>query len=251
MEYVTIGRMAKRVNVSVRTLQYYDKLGLLKPSTVSKGGRRLFSDNDMTILHQIVTFKSLGLSLDEIKCRIMPTNTNEDIKKMLFKQSEIIKEQMMKAARVIESIEMIAYEIERNNTVDWSRYSRMMQMIQENNESFWVSHYLENDVLERIIHIHEKYSEAELPSDWLVKCMKRVKYLMDAGLTPESDEAQILAAEVWAIVDKYTQGQPEMLQKLYSFFNDSKQWPNQYAQMQKASHAFLETSIDDYLKRLK
>ena len=153
--------MLFRSNVSVRTLQYYDKLGLLKPSTVSKGGRRLFSDNDMTILHQIVTFKSLGLSLDEIKCRIMPTNTNEDIKKMLFKQSEIIKEQMMKAARVIESIEMIAYEIERNNTVDWSRYSRMMQMIQENNESFWVSHYLENDVLERIIHIHEKYSEAE------------------------------------------------------------------------------------------
>lgn len=39
MEHMSVGVLAKRAKVSVRTLQYYDKLGLLKPSSISEGGR--------------------------------------------------------------------------------------------------------------------------------------------------------------------------------------------------------------------
>ncbi len=251
MDQMTVGMLAKQVNVSVRTLQYYDKMGLLKPSSISEGGRRLYDANDMAILHQIITLKNLGLSLDDIKSRLMPTNSNDDIKKMLYKQAELIKEQILKASKVVESIEMIVSEIEGNNIIDWSKYSNMMKLIQENNESFWVTHYLENDVLESIVQVHEQYSEEELPSDWLIKCMKRVKALIDLGHAPESNEAQDLAAEVWTIVDKYTHGHPEMLQKLYEFFNDANQWPSQYAQMQKETHEFLEASIEHYIRRIK
>jgi len=251
MEQMTVGMLAKRVDVSVRTLQYYDKMGLLKPSNISLGGRRLYGSNDMTILHQIITLKKLGLSLDDIKCRLMPTTSNGDIKRMLCKQAELIKEQILKASKVVESIEMIVSDIEMNNDIDWSKYSTMMKLIQENNESFWVTHYLENDVLENITHVHKQYSEEELPSDWLIKCMKRVKTLMDLGHTPESNEAQDLAAEVWTIVEKYTQGHPVMLQKLYEFFNDTKQWPSQYAEMQHETHDFLEASIEHYIRGMR
>jgi len=146
---------------------------------------------------------------------------------------------------------MIVAEIYAYNEVDWSKYSSMMKLIQENNDSFWVMNYIENDVLENIAHVHEHYSEEELPSDWLVKCMKKAKILLDSGCTPGSDEAQALAAEMWAIVEKYTSGQPEMVQKLYVFFKEAKQWPKQYAEMQKATHEFLEESIDQYIRRLK
>lgn len=251
MQQMTVGLLAKRANVSVRTLQYYDKIALLKPSSISEGGRRLYSDNDMTMLHQIITLKSLGLSLEEIKKRLMPINSNEDIKKMLLKQAELIREQILKANKVIESIEMIATEIDVYNTIDWVKYSNMMQLIKENNESFWVMNYIENDVLESIVNIHEHYSEEELPSDWLVKCMKKTKALLDSGLTPESDEAQAQAAEVWKILEKYTQGQPEMVQKLYNFFIGAQQWPEQYAQMQKMTHEFLESSIKEHIRRQK
>jgi len=251
MEQMTVGLLAKRAKVSVRTLQYYDKIDLLKPSSISEGGRRLYSANDMTILHQIITLKNLGLSLDEIKKRLIPINTNEDIKRMLLKQAELIKEQILKANKVIESIEMIAEEIDANDAVDWSKYSNVLQLINENNESFWIRNYLDNDVLENIVHVHEHYSEAELPSDWLVKCMKKAKALLDSGSNPESDEAQALAAEMWTIVEKYTYGQPEMVQKLYVFFKEAKQWPEQYAQMQKTTHEFLEAAIEQHIRRIK
>ena len=44
--YMTVGEAAKRMDVTVRTLQYYDAVGLLSPSAVSEGGRRLYSDKD-------------------------------------------------------------------------------------------------------------------------------------------------------------------------------------------------------------
>jgi len=248
VDQMTVGVLAKRANVSVRTLQYYDNIGLLKPSSFSAGGRRLYSANDMTILHQIITLKNLGLSLDEIRARLIPIDTNQDIKKMLLKQAELIKGQMIKATKVLESIEMIAAEIDAKNAVDWSKYSSMMQLIKEDNESFWVMNYLEKDMLENIAHVHGHYSEAELPTDWLVKCMKKATELLDAGLAPDSAEAQALAAEMWSIIEKYTHGQPEMMQRLYVFFQGAKEWPHQYAKMQKTTDKFLESSLLQYIK---
>lgn len=58
--YMTVGEVAKKIGVTVRTLQYYDKEGLLSPSAESEGGRRLYTDKDLVILHQIISLKSLG-----------------------------------------------------------------------------------------------------------------------------------------------------------------------------------------------
>lgn len=62
--FMTVGEVAKKIGVTVRTLQYYDKEDLLSPSAESEGGRRLYTDKDLVILHQIISLKSLGLGLD-------------------------------------------------------------------------------------------------------------------------------------------------------------------------------------------
>ena len=46
-DYMTVGEVAKKIGVTVRTLQYYDKEGLLSPSAESEGGRRLYTDKDL------------------------------------------------------------------------------------------------------------------------------------------------------------------------------------------------------------
>lgn len=63
----TVGEFAEKMKVSVRTLQYYDKQGLLKQTSHSEGGRRLYSSHDAIILQQILSLKYIGLSLEEIK----------------------------------------------------------------------------------------------------------------------------------------------------------------------------------------
>ena len=71
--YMTVGQMAKKMDVTVRTLQYYDKIGILKPSAESDGGRRLYTHKDMIRLSKISVMKYLGFSLAEIKDKLILT----------------------------------------------------------------------------------------------------------------------------------------------------------------------------------
>ena len=66
MSYTT-GELAKLCGVTVRTVQFYDNQGLLKPEALSEGGRRLYGEAGLKALQIICMYKSLGLNLSEIK----------------------------------------------------------------------------------------------------------------------------------------------------------------------------------------
>ena len=66
-QYYTSGEFAKRAHVSIRTIHYYDQKNLLKPATHTKGGARLYTDQDFAKLQQILLLKYLGFSLSDIR----------------------------------------------------------------------------------------------------------------------------------------------------------------------------------------
>lgn len=86
-KYMTVGEVAKKMGVSVRTLQYYDREGILCPSAVSEGGRRLYSDKDVVRLHQVLSLKSLGFSLGEIRAKLVAVDTPGEAAAMLEEQA--------------------------------------------------------------------------------------------------------------------------------------------------------------------
>lgn len=66
-----VGDLAKLTGLTVRTLRFYDQIGLFSPSAQTESGHRLYSDEDVTRLYQIVSLKELGLSLDEVKAAML------------------------------------------------------------------------------------------------------------------------------------------------------------------------------------
>lgn len=66
MSTYTTGELAKLCNVSVRTVQYYDERGILVPTSLSEGGRRLFTDKDLKMLETICFLRNLGISIKDI-----------------------------------------------------------------------------------------------------------------------------------------------------------------------------------------
>jgi hypothetical protein len=68
-KFFTVGELARRCGVTVRTLQYYDKEGLLSPRHYTEGGRRLYAWEDIVLLQQILFLKYFGFSLEEIRDR--------------------------------------------------------------------------------------------------------------------------------------------------------------------------------------
>lgn len=84
----TVKEVSKLTGVSIRTLQYYDKIGLLHPATRTEAGYRLYEDADLELLQQILLFRELEFSLKEIK-EIL-SNPHFDKSKALSQQIELL-----------------------------------------------------------------------------------------------------------------------------------------------------------------
>ena len=64
---MTVNEVSKLTGLTIRTLQYYDRIGLFKPSTVTEAGYRIYDENDLEKLFQIMMFRELEMPLKEIK----------------------------------------------------------------------------------------------------------------------------------------------------------------------------------------
>ncbi len=85
---MTVNEVSKLTGVSIRTLQYYDTIGLLKPSEYTESGYRLYDDTSLERLQQILLFKELEFPLKEIKTIIDAPNF--DRSKALEQQIELL-----------------------------------------------------------------------------------------------------------------------------------------------------------------
>ena len=117
--YMTVGQAAKRMDVTVRTLQHYDKEGLLSPSAASEGGRRLYTDKDIVKLHQILSLKHLGFSLDDIRDRLIPLDTPADVAQVLSEQAAAVREKIAGLTEALSRIEALKTEVLEMQAVDF------------------------------------------------------------------------------------------------------------------------------------
>ena len=85
---MTVNEVSKLAGVSIRTLQYYDKIGLLKPAEYTESGYRLYDDTAIERLQQILLFKELEFPLKDIKEIVM--SPDFDKKKALDQQIKLL-----------------------------------------------------------------------------------------------------------------------------------------------------------------
>ncbi|SDY58264.1 MerR family transcriptional regulator [Lachnobacterium bovis] len=84
----TVNEVSKLTGVSRRTLQYYDKIGLLRPTEYTESGYRLYDDAALERLQQILLFRELEFPLKDIKDIV--TRSDFDKKKALDQQMELL-----------------------------------------------------------------------------------------------------------------------------------------------------------------
>ena len=85
---MTVKQVANLTGVSVRTLQFYDEIGLLKPAGLTEAGYRLYDENTLETLQQILFFKELDFTLKEVKT--IMENPQFDKMNAFIKQRELI-----------------------------------------------------------------------------------------------------------------------------------------------------------------
>ena len=93
-DWMTAGQFAAKAGVTKRTVQFYDKVGLLNPSHRTSSGHRCYTKQDMARLQRILTLKYIGLTIDEIREIIHRDGHQEDLRESLRVQSTIIGQKM-------------------------------------------------------------------------------------------------------------------------------------------------------------
>ncbi|MBQ6035910.1 MAG: MerR family transcriptional regulator [Lachnospiraceae bacterium] len=89
MSKYTTGELAKQCGVTVRTVQYYDTRGILIPSELSEGGRRLYSEDDLKRMKLICFLRGLDIPIDAIS-QILKEEHPEKLISLLIEQQETV-----------------------------------------------------------------------------------------------------------------------------------------------------------------
>lgn len=246
--YMTVGEVAKKMGVTVRALQYYDREGLFSPSVLSEGGRRLYNDRDIVQLHQILSLKSLGFTLDEIKNRIARIDTPQEVAAVLNEQHAAIQAQMKALSQSLRGIDALRKEVLQMQSVDFKKYADIIVNLQMQNDAYWLIKYFDENTLDYLRTHFDKERGVAVLNTFNALRDKAVEY-SEAGVPPESAQGQQFAKEFWDMLTDFTGGDMRLLpqlMKMGEMATQNEEWQHK----QEVLNAFLEPALSVYFDGL-
>lgn len=133
MEY-TVQKLAHLAGVSSRTLRYYDEIGILKPARISSSGYRIYGQQEVDRLQQILFYRELGMSLEGIKDIV--TSPDFDGAKALREHRVKLLEKRAQLEQLIENVEKtIAQKEGRITMSDKEKFEGFKRKLIEENEA--------------------------------------------------------------------------------------------------------------------
>lgn len=249
-DVISIGELAKQLGVTIRTLQYYDQQGILKPTALTTGGRRFYTTKDVVKLHQILSMKYLGFSLDDIKNRLVSLDTPQAVVQELSLQRKILEEQLERISQALSATKTLQQEVEQMQTVDFERYANIVVTLRKKSDSYWLFK-LFNDRL--AVHVNQQFSGnmdgwATLYKRWVQACDATIS-LEKQQVPPESTEAQSLAAEWWSMTLEFSGGDLSLLEEMKEFEADTTGWDAEMKQKILSVQTYRKRLLTIYLQQ--
>lgn len=126
--YYSSGEFARMAGVTLRTIRYYDKQNILKPSLVTEAGARFYTDEDFARLQQILLLKYLGFSLDDIREMTFADADYHFLLNSLNIQLKLVQDRIEKMQLMERAIRDTVAEVQMTHTVDWSRMLNLIHL---------------------------------------------------------------------------------------------------------------------------
>ncbi|HFK1714399.1 MerR family transcriptional regulator [Bacillus cereus] len=214
MVVISIQELTKETGVTVRTLRYYDQIDLLKLSGKTEGGHRLYSENDVIRLQQILFLKEMGFSLKEAANMLVKGEL--DLKNSLEKQLRFVQEEQKKFNRMERILQAVVYSVDVEGELDWKV---MFELIQLSKQSPRIREIFQNEVFskeeQKLLQNLPNMSEED-PNvlEW-VDLLKQLRTFMKDGKEVASDEVQEATKKLLQKCLEMANGDEAFLDKLW------------------------------------
>ena len=155
--YYSSGEFARMAHVTLRTVRYYDKQDILKPSLVTESGARFYTDEDCARLQQILLLKYLGFSLDDIREMTIGDSDYHFMLNSLNIQLRLVRDRIEQMQLVEKAIQDTAQMIKEQHTIDWSQMLNLIHLT--GMEKSLKNQYQNATNISSRINLHSLYSQ--------------------------------------------------------------------------------------------
>jgi DNA-binding transcriptional MerR regulator len=256
--FYPIGQFARKASVSVRTVRYYDAVGLLSPSRHTEAGYRLYTDEDLSVLQQILALKFLGFSLEEIRACLEAGSRRLD--EALSRQKAMMREQRAQIDAIIQAIEGTERLLRAGHGA-WEAVVRVIEAIQMDQKNDWVNKYFTEEQRQKMEEISERsYSEeakrkmAPAQAAWTEADQQRadeqwgwvdseLRRLAAAKADPAGPEAQAWAKVRSDLLAAFTQNDPDIEAGLNQWWQNFSALPESERPFQAPQYSSEETEL--------
>jgi|LSQX01.2.fsa_nt_gb DNA-binding transcriptional MerR regulator len=187
--YIKIGELASMTGVTVRTLHYYDEIGLLKPVEVTEKGHRLYNMQSITELYQIIAMKEMGFNLDEIKDLIELKEIN--IINLLEIQILNVQEEIAQKQLLFSKLLKLKGNFKNNKSLSLEDFQEMIPYINSSADN-----YLTKEQFDRLKDRLKDYSSAKDTSSEWFDFISKLTYCYKNNLS-KSDKMAKECIEYW------------------------------------------------------
>jgi DNA-binding transcriptional MerR regulator len=198
---LTVGELARRCGLTVRTLHHYDAIGLLVPASRSDAGYRLYARADIERLHLIQALRQLGLSLTDIDTAL--SASQQPLAELVDRQIAQIDRELREGARLRQRLLQLRAQLANGQSpelADWLTTLELMTMYEK---------YFSPEEL-KTLPLH---TDQDLLAEWGA-LVAAVQAAMDRGSTPDDADAQILALRWMEMMGRGTGNNPDFLTRL-------------------------------------
>lgn len=215
-----VGELARRTGLSVRTLRYYDEIGLLSPGRRTESGHRLYAAEDVARLQQIRSLRALGFGLEEVRAFL--GRPGFSARRVIELHLSRLEERIRAQQRLRDLLETVAGRLDPAEEVSAGEFMEMATEVIEMSEK--IEKYYTPEQLEQLEERRREVGEErikEVEAEW-PRLMEEVRAEMEAGTDPADERAQSLARRWMGLVGEFTGGDPGIQRSLNNMWSQEE-----------------------------
>ncbi|SFH15675.1 DNA-binding transcriptional regulator, MerR family [Desulfotomaculum arcticum] len=252
MEY-TVQKLGQMAGISTRTLRYYDEIGILKPARINSSGYRIYGQNEVDRLQQILFYRELGLSLESIK-EIVTSPSFDGVKALREHRNKLLEKRKQLDLLIANIDKTIALKEGRITMNDQEKFEGFKQKLINDNEQKYGKKIREKYGDEAVNKSYQKvkgmskeqYEDVERLGSEVIKTLEAAFKTGDPAGEPAQKAADLHRQWLSYYWDCYTKEAHIGVTQMYV---DNERFTAYYDKNQPGTAAFLRDAVLIYTGR--
>lgn len=228
-----IGELAERTGLTIRTLRWYDQIGLLPPSGRTEAGHRVYNEEDLARLQKVLSLRALDFTLEEITdCLASPDFDHYTLVRMHRVRAE---RELQRTGDLRDRLSRLEGYLERREEVSTESFINAIE------GSIMIEKYYSNEEQEKLAERTEKVGGErmrEVEKEW-ADLFAEVREQMEKKADPTSEPVLVLARRWKALIAEFTGGDPEIASSLQKMYKEEGP--------EKASQGMLDRGVMEFM----